>query len=114
VTEISLQQLSSWTQIDACAQSCALSASSVFSRLFSCSSSDPASCICNAAPAVSAVAGSGHQCAVTSCTAFASYSDDPERARMVLSSYCWANGISNAPASATASTSASTSTTRES
>lgn len=111
-TEIPLQQVAIWNELDACAQSCAISASSAFSSLFSCPSSDPASCICNVAPAVSAVAGSGHQCASTSCTAFPSYSVDPEEARVALTYYCWSNGISST--STPMSVKATTSNTRES
>ena len=118
-TDIALQQVGSWNVIDACAQSCAISASTVFSSLASCPSSDPASCICNVAPAVSAVAGAAHQCATTSCTAFPSYAEDAERARVALSYYCWSNGITNTgtpvrtPASSTAMAIATTSSIRK-
>ena len=92
-TDIPLTQIANWNGIDTCAQSCAISASSVFSSLASCPTSNPASCICNAAPAVSAVAGAAHQCASSSCAAFPSYLADPERARSALTYYCLSNGI---------------------
>jgi hypothetical protein len=91
--DIPLTQVGIWNDIDPCAQSCAISASSVFSSLAACPTSDPASCICNVAPAVSAVAGAAHQCASASCASFSSYLADPERARAALTSYCLSNGI---------------------
>lgn len=111
-TDIPLEGVGIWNGIDTCAQSCAISASSAFSSLASCPTSNPASCICNVAPAVSAVAGAAHQCASTSCTAFPSYSADPERARAALTSYCLSNGIVSTGTIARAAV--ATSTSRES
>jgi hypothetical protein len=90
--EISLQQIPIWTEIDACAQSCALSASSYFSSSLQCPGADPDSCLCTLGPTTS-LAGLAHVCASKSCTSFPSYNADPERTRAALSIYCEANAV---------------------
>jgi len=89
--EVALEQILFWTTIDACARSCASSVSSFFSSSLGCPSTDPNSCLCSGGP-LTYLGGRAHQCASTSCTAFASYSEDPERARVALTIYCSVNG----------------------
>jgi hypothetical protein len=96
--EISLQQIPIWTEIDACAQSCALSASGYFSSSLQCPGTDPDSCLCTLGPTTQ-LAGLAHVCASKSCTSFLSYSADPERARAALTTYCEVNAAQRFDAS---------------
>ena len=95
-----ITQVSLWSQVDSCAQSCASSASSYFSSSLGCSGNDLyTSCLC---PSLTYLGGAAHFCASISCTAFASYEGDPERARAIVSELCWSNmGAAPATVSAT-------------
>ncbi len=95
-----ITQVSLWSQVDSCAQSCASSASSYFSSSLGCSGNDLyTSCLC---PSLTSLGGAAHSCASISCTAFASYEGDPERARAIVSELCWSNmGAAQATVSAT-------------
>ncbi len=86
-----LQDVSGFNISEPCVQDCAISASNAYSSSFSCPSSGPASCICNAGGTMALVAATAHSCAITSCPASAS--SDPERARTLLTGYCESNGI---------------------
>jgi hypothetical protein len=94
-----ITQVSIWSQVDLCAQSCASSASSYFSSSLGCSGDDLyASCLC---PSLTFLRDAAHSCASVSCTAFASYAVDAERARAIVSQLCWSN-IADAPATVSA------------
>lgn len=93
-----ISQVSLWSQVDSCAQSCASSASSFFAQSWGCSGDDLYTCLCTS---VTLVGGAAHVCASKSCTAFASYEADPERARAIVSELCWSN-MADAPATVSA------------
>ena len=97
--DVPLTEIAIWSSLDSCAQSCAISASNAFSIKNACPDTDPASCICNVAPAVSNVAGKAHVCASNSCKP----TNDPPRARLALTSYCLSNGIVTALVTTTGS-----------
>lgn len=89
-TEVPLYSVSGWSEANPCAQSCASKVSSTWSINLRCRASDPASCICTLGP-LTTVAGKAHLCASESCSGYAGYSMDPERARMIITEYCQSN-----------------------
>ena len=88
--EIALTALPLWTSADPCAQSCAFFLSSSYSASASCPPKDVAGCLCPSAG--HSVASVAHECAATTCWTSSTYSEAPAYARVLISSYCQANG----------------------
>jgi hypothetical protein len=81
---IEIPHVSIWTQVAACAQSCAASASDTFSSSLGNSNGNLSTCLY---PNTTQITVQARSCASISCTGFASYGVRPAQARSMVEEY---------------------------